>query len=613
MPNDQGSNRRSISTSKEINIDPVNGIDVNHCKNPRCSSFNAPYTGTSADPNYMRSGTKKATTPYGRKTLKNLGKHAALGTTSTPLFIQCNQCGETPPLKSNHGINEVLKIWDYHPDNDSCPNTACVNHEIPIGTKRAYRRNGSTPAGTFRWRCNACNKSFVERAKLRPSREGEKPYRYEDVIKALVNSSPFNRMMEVYGVTPVSIYRYIEKAYKACVRFNAKKSQKISSILSKRGIVYFSTDRQDLFVNWSNWEDRSAIPIKATCSADAETGFIYRYDVGVDDKSNPKQIHEESIENGDVDVANVFRKYPHVFLPSDIGIEVRINGFIEQELIKIKRDNPFISEVELAYEEAVLRPNIESPSNHITEGTGLPNNCLLIKEDYQLYGHYFSLRRDIPADVKVINFSDQESGLRAAFMSAFADKVMNNDAHLFYISYSKKAVREDRERAKRETHLKIKSTAKTHNCDWEAAKHILCLDAIQNYTSPIGKWRDHWGIHPLESYSEVEKTFSHQTYQPNQDNDEIAHYLTKASLHYVDNNFMRARRRVSQFERGIPSSASERRIWYGRSFYRPDLVKKTALILTTYLNYCVANNGNTPAQRLGITKGAVRLKDILNS
>jgi hypothetical protein len=153
---------------------------------------------------------------------------------------------------------------------------------------------------------------------------------------------------------------------------------------------------------------------------------------------------------------------------------------------------------------------------------------------------------------------------------------------------------------------------KEASCDWDTAVHLLCLDALQQYTTPLGKWRDIWGIHPLESYSEVEKKFSHQTYHPNQNIDDIAHYLSKASLHYVDNNFMRSRRRVSQFERGVPSSASDRRIWYGRSFYRPDMVKKVATIMMTYLNYCkVKDVPITPAQRLGIAKGPVRLKDIL--
>lgn len=617
ISNDSKPRKKQLSIKLiQAAIKEINGIQVNFCKNPLCNNFNVPYTGDRKDLNYKRKGTTVAPKPSGPASdNRNISAHPSMGTAAnSPPSIICQSCGEAPPLKSNHAINEVLKLWSYHPDNSACPDRNCKNHHISIGTKGAYKRNGKTGAGTVRWLCKACNRSFVDRAKIRPSREGETPWRYNDIIKGLVNHIAFKRMEEIYDVNPVSIYNYIEKAYAACLRFNVIREQRLPAILDSRGITYLATDRQELLVNWKDRKNRNAISIKAVCSIDAETRFVYRYDVGIDDLSDAETIHTASIGIGDVDKAYLLRKYPHLVIPSDMSEEKRISGYIEQELLNIKRQYTSITDVELSYLEAQMRPDIELPSSQFTLGTGLPKNCLILREDYQLYAHYIALNKLIPGNTSVINFADQESGLRAAFMSAFADKIQCNKAHLFYIKYKKGVVQDERDEAAGRTRERINGVMNHYNCDGKTAKQILCIDAITNRTVPVGKWKDLWGEHPIERMTEVGKTFSHQTYNPAQSNYEIGHYLSKASLHTVDNYFMRVRRRVSQLERGFPSASNDRRLWYGRNFYRPDMVKKASLILMTYLNYCrTKKNEKTPAEKLGIAKGDVRLRDILNS
>lgn len=64
----------------------------------------------------------------------------------------------------------------------------------------------------------------------------------------------------------------------------------------------------------------------------------------------------------------------------------------------------------------------------------------------------------------------------------------------------------------------------------------------------------------------------------------------------------------------MPIESMSIQVWHGNNFYRPDMAKKVTLILTTYLNYCDIGEYNyvTPAEKLGIAKGPVRLKDILD-
>jgi hypothetical protein len=146
MPED---NEQPLKKKKQLSqnivrntVKAVNGIQVNHCKNPQCANFNVPYTGLRGDRNYKRYGTTLVTPPLGYSSTDiKLQSHPAYGTKSNSApYIQCKKCNECPPLKNNHGISEVLKLWNYHPDNSSCPNEACKNHPIPIDSGGFYKK-----------------------------------------------------------------------------------------------------------------------------------------------------------------------------------------------------------------------------------------------------------------------------------------------------------------------------------------------------------------------------------------------------------------------------------------------------------------------------------------
>jgi len=161
----QFKNKKQRVSEKDVinSVEAVNCIQVNHCKNPQCANFNVPYTGKRDDPNYSRSGSTLVTPPLVSSSKNNKAQvHPAYGTKSRSIpFIKCHEYGECPPLKNNRGINEVLNIWNYHPDNTTCPDEACKNNSIPIGTVGSYKKNGKTKKGTVRWICKSCGKSFV--------------------------------------------------------------------------------------------------------------------------------------------------------------------------------------------------------------------------------------------------------------------------------------------------------------------------------------------------------------------------------------------------------------------------------------------------------------------
>jgi len=75
------------------------------------------------------------------------------------------------------------------------------------------------------------------------------------------------------------------------------------------------------------------------------------------------------------------------------------------------------------------------------------------------------------------------------------------------------------------------------------------------------------------------------------------------------------RRRLSPLERAVSTSSAAGRVWYGYAPYNPRVIEKLLLILRVYWSYSFvpkdSKDGKTPAERLGLAKGRVRVEDIV--
>lgn len=80
------------------------GIQYNFCKNPNCQNFGVP-----AEQSIKK--VKGQTSPY----------NIVGGGVSFPL-LKCYCCGEMPPLKSNEGISEELKLLSAYLSLNDNPN-----------------------------------------------------------------------------------------------------------------------------------------------------------------------------------------------------------------------------------------------------------------------------------------------------------------------------------------------------------------------------------------------------------------------------------------------------------------------------------------------------------
>jgi hypothetical protein len=137
----------------------------------------------------------------------------------------------------------------------------------------------------------------------------------------------------------------------------------------------------------------------------------------------------------------------------------------------------------------------------------------------------------------------------------------------------------------------------------------------------LGKWGDWWFQHPGADMREPEKAVCWLTeidppeeeYGKREDQlNHIARLHLKASLTSVDRFFMQVRRALTVAERGVISASADRRLWFGKNAYNPDVLVKLVSIFRTYFNYCeVGDDGKTPAVRLGLAHGPVAPEDIV--
>ena len=128
----------------------------------------------------------------------------------------------------------------------------------------------------------------------------------------------------------------------------------------------------------------------------------------------------------------------------------------------------------------------------------------------------------------------------------------------------------------------------------------------------IGKWKDRWLTHPFPDMSEPEKSICYLTDYGDYDEDHIAWLYNKASMHAIDRFFMKVRRRPSLLERPLASAGRAGRMWHGYSSYNPESIIKILSIFRIFYNYTQAGKDlKTPAMRLGLAKGRVKLEDII--
>jgi transposase-like protein len=536
--------------------------------------------------------------------------------------LRCELCGEHSPIRSNAAVLEEIERQGRYlaPDprsDPSCPNPKCPLHGVPLSKSNgAYVRFGATPSGTQRYRCKQCKGTFAGKgpATIRQ----RKPEKNRDVFVLTVNKVPISRILETTGISFDTFYRKLWFIHEQCQLFAGHREARLLNGGLELPKMYMSTDRQAYIVNWTGRKDRRTVQMNAIGTADTSTGYVFGMALNFDERLNEAIVEADALAVGDAKVASPHRKYARVWLQADYAEAVR-NSKVRDGVEKMSKAtldaweaDPLLKKIARRYLDALARADIEQ-SDFKNEDVKLPDFGMLIHEQYTMYAHFQLLAKLLQSAPKVRLFMDQDSGFRAAAISAFGKEMKARTADAFFVRVDKTANAYEKQNAvaaatlERQTVMARKGLAN----EWQAAAEMM-KERIKKAVK-FTHWQDRWVLHPWPIASEPSKYVCWLTDHNDYDPDHAANLLLLATLHPIDKFFMQTRRRVSLAERAVVSVRKQRRLWNGYGAYNPAVLQRYLEIYRTYYNYCLpGEDKKTPAMRLGLAKTPLDPHTILH-
>lgn len=590
-------------------------IQVNHCKNPKCPNFGVPPSNER-----KRGRSAQSTNPPipGDYIVPSTGK-------SSPA-LKCLLCGEIFPMQSNLAIvEEMLRISAYlEPVGPVCRNPACdLAGKADIETQRRHTRFGTNRHGTPRYKCGGCKKVFAHGGKS--TKQQHTTHQNRDIFRHLVNTVPIRRIIKLLGISTSVLYSRIDFIYQQCLLFAGERERTLldRTDLGRRRI---SVDRQKLMVNWSPRDERRNTVILSIASADQDTGYVYGAHLNFDATMDEADVLKDLVRFGDSRLDQPFRRYARVWLEQDYKdaskrADSKRNRRAKSALAAAKSlVEKLEANVEQRYEEAVERDTIddgEEPSLNARP----PTKGMLLHEQVVMNAHMQFVSRLLHRADKLRFYLDQESGLRAAFMSALTGRVLSGTADAFYVQIMKEATVDQKRGLVGRSIKAFKKACEQHPELTEDEVKVLLVRQELERIREIGKWNDKWLRHPIAYMREPAKLVCWLTdidppstdvaERENQLNRAARLYL-RATLTEVDRFFMQLRRGLTMAERGVVSASADRRLWFGKNAYNPGVLAKLVEIFRVHFNYCeVGEDGKTPAMRMGLARGKVAEEDIL--
>lgn len=580
------------------------GIDINFCKNPRCANFGVPARLVKWR---RKTGSPLATTPGTAYGLSRAGNNRPA--------LKCLLCGEIFSLKSNLAVaEEVIRFADYLLPHQppSCPDPGCANHGNPVGTKGAYHRFGVSNAGTPRWRCRVCGKTFARGG--RPMKRQRITHLNKAVLLALTNKMPIRRIRKVTGLATGTLYGKINYLYQQCVAYAGSRERALLDMELRR--LYISVDRQAYAVNWSKGQDRRNIVLRAVGSSDNDSGYVFGMHLNFDPAMNPVQIEQDAADRRDVELPYPYREYARVWLASDYAEALReskAERVRRAARARARRSKRTLGDtIADGYDAAAAREDVEV-SDQKDEDQRLPeSHGMQVHEEYTLYGHFMFLKGLLRRVEKLRFFLDQDSGMRAACLAAFAQDVRMRRVDAFYVRTRKEMTVHHKRALVTKARANFKDFQDAYPTLTPAETQVEMMKAEIANSAAFGKWSDRWCAHPFPTMSEPAKAMCWLTDLGDYDEEHAARLFLKASLHAIDNFFQRVRRSLNPLERPLLTASKHRRTWYGYSPYNPALAGKLLGIYRVMHNFVeVGKDGKTPAMRLGLAQARVTPEDIL--
>lgn len=551
--------------------EPVQGVQVNHCRNPNCTNFGAaphleklhqgrpeghvlkrvyPVAAQAAcpDPNCPNHGKPLANAPelYRRDVwADNVVSEAwrcakcrkrvrvAAGSSAPPdpprhrdLYavdggeMRCHGCKEIVTLRSNGAIlEEEERISRYlNPRaGPSCPDDHCPSHGHAVSDRdaaRFYQEFGKTEAGSKRYRCKNCKTLLsVPRSAISGQRRSEINILFFKLLRARVSLSKIADVLEISWPT---VYDKIDFLQEQCLKFMGDRERQLRGHALKE--LLLATDRQAYLCNWNASADARNIQITGVATAVVDKGYVLAMNVAYDPAAKRAAVEADAIREADFRKPVAMRKYARLWLDPDFAQSGDRAADVREKRRKERAENLYDE-----WEEAAAADDEEEDSDDDAQVSTrkLPDQGMLVHDDYTLHAHFRLLRNLVGGADRICFYTEREPGIRSAMMSAFRDEVLADRIEAFYLMIAKgltvnrrrSLVGQSRAAFKRwlaARRLQHRITTET----WEECRMIRMLEAIDHPTflrDQRGGKREPWVWHPFANMAEPERRMLHLT------------------------------------------------------------------------------------------------------
>ena len=583
----------------------ASGTQINCCKSPACGQFAVHPDPESEVKIPPRHGIGPSAFYDGRYLIETSNR-------PRDLSLECLSCGEKIPLKSNAAVEEETLRLRRRADGplkegddgrkEGCPKESCRNHGLPDGPELGpYRPRSryirhSLHGVQKRLKCRACGTTWRPEAKPRGRKRRPLSTAEQQLFQGRVSHTPYIWMAQLLRMSQSRLHQLIGRFEEESLEVQADLEEGLPDALAGRRLT-LSTDRQVYPVNWSEREDRRTIMLHSVVTADQGTGYVLCANVNYDPDVKPWQMVLKAEQTGDYAKHPAYRPEARMWLPGEIAAG-------EREPV-VGGTAPVSSEQR--YKEAAARADVEQPETSGRE----PSKGAVVREGVTLYAHFRLLRERVAHARQVTHCFEQESAMRAACLTAFADQVREGRCEAFYVRVNKGFTAQRKQQTAGASRRLLAETQKQYGCDGLEARRILVRQALtEQRLQERGPWRDRWLLHPCPTAFEPAKEICRLTRQagegPEEENPAAVHGYAFASLHAVDRFFLNVRYKVNALDRHR-NTASFGRAWNVYHPYNPARVPALLAIYRLWHNWgLVGQDGNTPAMRVGL---AVRQMD----
>lgn len=230
-----------------------------------------------------------------------------------------------------------------------------------------------------------------------------------------------------------------------------------------------------------------------------------------------------------------------------------------------------------------------------------------------MFAHFLYLRERLRSVRHLNFFLDQESGIRAAVMTAFRKEIPSGAVTAFFVRSKKGLTVDQRKRALAEAELHVKKLSETFPTLKRHEVGVAWLTQQLKVGMAMHGSSMPWITHPFPDAAEPHKEICLLTAVPGADPHRLGQAALYAGLRSIDKFFMMIRRRISLLERPIHTPASDSRSWHGYSPYNPVVACQLLNVFRVAYNYHLQGaDKRTPAMRLGLCDRPYSLEELLS-